>query len=382
MTGRHTQYVALLLFTLPLALSSLAATGCGAEGGAPDATTEGSADYLGHAEPTDFQIGPPARGMGEVGKADETEATFDRHDIISEALFLDTESVSVAEMQTFLEDSPYGERSWLADERVGGRSAAAHLVAAAREFSVNPLLLLSRLQVEQALVSQSERPSQYRVDRAMGCGCYDGQECFPDYLGLDRQFQCAAETMRELYDGSVDDTRAWRRGHSHTTLDGVTVTPQTHATAAMYAYTPWVLEGRGGNWLVWNITRRFVLHLQDQGALEAPAWIGTACEHDSDCNFTGGDAHGFCYDFVDPRGERRGICSLPCEGVCPDREGEALTFCAPADVPGAGICVSTPDDANGYCADLTGTVIAEEARFVGDSGVDVDIREVCAPDAA
>ena len=34
----------------------------------------------------------------------------------------------------------------------------------------------------------------------------------------------------------------------------------TSATAALYAYTPWVLVGRGGTWLVWNVTKKYANH--------------------------------------------------------------------------------------------------------------------------
>ena len=46
-----------------------------------------------------------------------------------------------------------------------------------------------------------------------------------------------------------------------------TVTPANHATASLYAYTPWVLVGRGGNWLVWNISKKYVKYAEDEGLI-------------------------------------------------------------------------------------------------------------------
>ena len=42
-----------------------------------------------------------------------------------------------------------------------------------------------------------------------------------------------------------------------------------HATASLYAYTPWVLVNTGGNWLVWNITRKYEQHAIAEGYISA-----------------------------------------------------------------------------------------------------------------
>ncbi len=67
----------------------------------------------------------------------------------------------------------------------------------------------------------------------------------------------------------------------------------------------------------------------------AQKWIGAECEADADCNYDGG----ICF--------RRaaygvGTCSKRCTKACPDRAGEASTFCVADDRPGvvsAGVCV-------------------------------------------
>ena len=66
--------------------------------------------------------------------------------------------------------------------------------------------------------------------------------------------------MRRWFDASNAGTGQFRVGHSSRTLDPKTVTPVTSATAALYAYTPWVLVGRGGTWLVWNVTKKYANH--------------------------------------------------------------------------------------------------------------------------
>lgn len=215
----------------------------------------------GHDEPSDFD---PVPEFGD-GKADSVSATFVANNVLSDALFTDSTSFTVAEMQEFLENTPYGTRSWLASHQVNGVSAAQMIVDAATERHINPLLLLTRMQVEAGLVSKTVTPSKTRINTALGCGCPDGSSCHPDYRGLAAQLDCGAVVLRKWYDGSVDGSGHWERGVTRKTLDPKSITPANHATASLYAYTPWVLYGEGGNWLVWNVTRRYVRHAVTEG---------------------------------------------------------------------------------------------------------------------
>lgn len=219
----------------------------------------------GHDEPSDFDPVPDPEG----GKADVAgiPATFDRHLVMSDALFTDVETVDAAEIQAFFERSPYNNRSWLADATIDGVPASEAIVAASRAAGINPVVMVARMQVEKSLVSKTARPAQSRIDYAFGCGCPDNRACNTAYKGLDRQVACAATTLRRWYDGSVAGDGLWVMGKSKRTLDPLTVTPRSHATSSFYAYTPWVLTGSGGNWLAWNVARRYLRHLDTQGAL-------------------------------------------------------------------------------------------------------------------
>jgi hypothetical protein len=124
------------------------------------------------------------------------------------------------------------------------------------------------MQVEATLVSKTATPTKARINAALGCGCLDGQACWAEYAGLANQLECGAETMRTWYDRSIDGTGIWVKGVPDRTLDPITVTPTNHATASLYAYTPWVLVGRGGNWLVWNVTRKYVNHARAMGWID------------------------------------------------------------------------------------------------------------------
>jgi len=373
---------------LAVVLWTLAAAGCGE--GADVAPSE---PFTAHGEASDF-----APVILDVGKADALAAQFDANRLMAQNFFLATDLIDGPALQAFFEATPYGTRSWLADEQIAdGTPVAAAIVAASRAAGVNPIVMVARMQVEKSLVSATVRPRRaHDVDFAFGCGCPDGQSCAEVYRGLDRQIECAATTLRRLHDGSVAGTAQWRAGHPRKTLDPVTVTPANHATAALYAYTPWVLEGRGGGWLVWNITRRYAQAFVAAGAFAmddprlADPFVGTPCATDRDCLFADGAALGFCLAHLPEAAEDDappvasgpwtplGFCALPCEGYCPDRAGDAPTFCASLDGL-IGLCLPQSHRTNDDCRALRGTVPTEVERFVGASGAPARTSTVCSP---
>jgi len=350
-------------------------------------------------------------------------ATFNQQRIMDDAFFVASESVGEAEVQRFLERTPYGSRCFLADERIDGRTAAAEIVAGARSEGINPVVLLARMQVEKSLISKTSRPSSRSMDSAFGCGCPDGRACDPAYRGLRRQVACAARTLRRHFDGSMAQTSPWIMGRSNRTLDRVRVTPSNHATASLYSYTPWVLPGRGGNWLVWNVTTKFARGFAQLGPARAPApedpvveapapeetdapegpapaapdesatpdepapapplrlvgqWIGDACTDDSACAFLDG-TRGVCQPI---RSLSTGVCTVSCEGLCPDLAGHGSTFCVPSaefSAPGGGLCARRPGPENLYCLGTPGLWARTANRFIGRSNAARRQAEVCLP---
>ncbi len=330
-----------------------------------------------HGESSDFEV-----VIQEDGKGDEFAARFDEDSILSDRTFTDSARLNAAQIQTFLEATPYGRSSWLARERVNGRPASRLISETAREYGLNPIVLLTRFQVEGSHISKSRRPGNFSVNRALGCGCFDGSACQSRNLGLKKQLSCAAKSLRKGYDSSVSGTGAWVKLKSRRTLDPMRVTPESHATAALYAYTPWVLRGRGGNWLVWNITQRFLSHVPSAAAPHSPtvvqAWVGSPCTRDNQCDFTADGSPAFCFNF-EKNGVEQGVCTLPCEGYCPDKEGEPLTFCVRSDVDGIGICAERVDAGNSFCGDNPATEQAYESRFIGTSNARSSTKNVCLP---
>ena len=321
-------------------------------------------------------------GSDGTAKADgiNVSSNFDPAWIVSDHFFNNTQSVSVNNIQHFFENSPYG-RSWLADATFEGITASQIIYDVALEYNLNPLMLIVRMQVEKSLISTISKPSNNRINYAMGCGCHDYQSCNASYRGFTNQIKCAAATMRRLYEESQNKTNEWTAGQPHRTLDGAYITPANHSTASLYAYTPWVLRNRGGNWLVWNVTLKMYTHLLqiDKIAITdntcmntlGRKFIGDPCLCDSDCGFFENGQAGFCHI--------GGFCSIPCDGYCPDLRGRASTFCAVDLTQSNGICVSKSSTSNGHCADLEKTVEHEVNRFVLNSGASQTTAEVCMP---
>jgi hypothetical protein len=196
--------------------------------------------------------------------ADRAVIPFDPHELISDGAFRDAWAASAGDLRTFLARSPHGRRSALASWRApDGRDAVDVLVAEAERVRVNPVVLLAKIQVEQSLVARERAPGR-AVDRAMGCHCPEGRSCAAAMRGFEAQVRCATSMLVGYADEIAHRgaTRSlWRVGSPRPAACGVVVAPRNRATASLYTYTPYVLEGRGGNWLFHRIFRRYAHYL-------------------------------------------------------------------------------------------------------------------------
>ncbi|MBU2235568.1 hypothetical protein KKA01_00740 [Patescibacteria group bacterium] len=173
------------------------------------------------------------------------------NNIITDTELLDSDSMSLARIQSFLKD----KGSYLANymtEGIGGapKTAAEVIFDAANFYEISPKYLMVRLQVEQSLVYDTD-PKQTQLDRAMGYGCPDGSGCDPEYSGFFNQINQSAKAIKgsKYLQGILDNgttISGWGIGITKTTLDGIAVTPVNAATAILYTYTPWVGKYGGG----------------------------------------------------------------------------------------------------------------------------------------
>ncbi len=107
------------------------------------------------------------------------------------------------------------------------------------------------------------------------------------------------------------------------------------------------------------------------------AWVGTVCEDDTGCDFGAGQ-RGSCQRY--PGGA---MCTVSCEGLCPDRAGFAPTFCVSASMFGEaedfGVCAVKPAAQNARCGSLDGMSAQRAARHLGQSGAAARMSDVCLP---
>ncbi len=293
------------------------------------------------SDPADLEMHPPSVDLVpfEDGKGDGFY--FDAEHILDDDLLLDWKYLSVEQVQDFLENTPYRRRSFLADYQEQGVRLSERIIAASEYYKINPLVLLVKLQVETSLVFQSEPVQGHRLQHAMGCGCPDNDvTCSRAPKGLFVQVDCAARLFSEYMEQMERNGRTltgWGVGIAKTTSEGDVITPRTRATAALYTYTPWVLPGRGGNWLFWNVMRRFSF-----GVLNGTTnyrWIGGRCASDDECGFR----DGFCLFTDTSASDSLGVCTRGCDTTCPDslQPDTTTTACVSAEAFGAPADVTT-----------------------------------------
>jgi hypothetical protein len=117
----------------------------------------------------------------------------------------------------------------------------------ARQHRINAEALLALLQKESSGLTSGSRN-----DFAMGFGVCDSCSSaeIQQYRGVAKQFRLAARQLRYDYDilkAGGSTISGWRKDSPRTTLDGHTVIPETHATALMLSYNPFIGAYDGGD---------------------------------------------------------------------------------------------------------------------------------------
>ena len=211
-------------------------------------------------------------------------STFNPNLLIEDDSFIATNSMSVGEIQRFLELKGGALRNFTEN----GRSAAqiiwdaAHghdqasgtwngIVINQNTGTVNPRVILVTLQKEQSLIT-STSPSQTALTKAMGYGCPDNNlpsdkdanqnGCYDQYEGFTRQVENGAWQLRYNYERTRDAKCAAGFQKGVTTYISeryrepatFAFTPSNQATAALYCYTPYVYNG---NYNFWNLFRQW-----------------------------------------------------------------------------------------------------------------------------
>lgn len=180
--------------------------------------------------------------------------------IIDDAVFTNKNSMSVADIQNFLNSKvptcnnageqwgrdKYNQTSFtcLKDYIENGKSSAQIIYDAAQSYSINPQVILVLLQKEQALVTD-DWPANVQYRSATGYGCPDTAACDSTYYGLTNQINWAAKMFRAIMNNSSTWYTPYNLGINYISYNpnaacgGSNVTIENRATQALYNYTPY-----------------------------------------------------------------------------------------------------------------------------------------------
>lgn len=191
-----------------------------------------------------------------------TASDFNAGAIISDAMFYNSGSMQVGDIQAFLNAKGpscaagytclknYSENVLArgGDSRCsalpgGGQGSAQIIFNVASACGINPQVLIVMLEKEQGLVSASA-PTASRYRSAMGYGCPDTAPCDTEYYGFSNQVYNAAHQFK-VYQSTPNswNFRAGRNNtiqwHPNAACGSGSVYIQNQATAALYIYTPY-----------------------------------------------------------------------------------------------------------------------------------------------
>ena len=275
--------------------------------------------------------------------------------LVAPADFTDPAAVrEISAVQRFFERTPYNKRSFLATYSSNGVTAAGAVLSAALKYGINPIVLLTRLQMVQGLVSADVYPDDSaRVEYAFQCGCDGVGSCLPELAGLDRQLECVsarlASYLQQIADSGETTFGGWGPDVTALTLDGVQVTPADRSSAALYQFDPVYGERDklGGAWVFYRIYLKYSRAFSYSGSIDPSItgkWIGEPCTNVGECSSAIPNAR--CLQ-DGPNGYCSGACA---DDGCVSNPRKAQTYCADLG-PNGGGCVAYCNPAAPNCRD-------------------------------
>lgn len=161
---------------------------------------------------------------------------------------LTVNALSANGVEDFLREKGSGYAGKKVTDTDGQKRLVSEIIyRAAKENRINSEALLALLQKESSGLT-----SKTTNDFAMGFGVCDScsaSEIEP-YRGIAKQFRMAAEQLRYDFDilqNGGSTISGWKKDVPKTTIDGKTIVPETHATALMLSYNPFLGAYDGGD---------------------------------------------------------------------------------------------------------------------------------------
>ncbi|MFK4761400.1 hypothetical protein ACI3KS_10745 [Microbacterium sp. ZW T5_45] len=203
----------------------------------------------------------PVEAGGIVKTADLSQ--FRAGNIISDAVFTDTSTMSAAQIDSFFrskvstcqsgytclkdyrQNTPNRSGDQYCNGYTGGsnESAATIIYKVAQSCGINPQVFIVMLQKEQGLVTHTW-PSDWRYTMALGQGCPDTAPCDPNFAGFFYQIYGAGRQMNIYTEGRYftyyAPGKTWNILYNPNSACGRgPVYIENASTAALYYYTPY-----------------------------------------------------------------------------------------------------------------------------------------------
>ncbi|HNU81353.1 MAG TPA: hypothetical protein PKK65_01305 [bacterium] len=217
--------------------------------------------------------------------AQDIDPGFNPNFIISDEEMMDYDSLSLAQIQNFLQKKNSYLANYSTTSAHGTQKSAAEIIYDATNnnydcsgitlsdspteaekqlkcrkiTTINPKFLLVLLQKESSLI-EDPNPNQARLDWATGYGCPDNWTCNPYYKGFGKQINSASlqflAYMKEPqnYNYKAGQTYTFSNPYGTISNKTITVIPANQATAALYNYTPHVFDG---NYNIYKLYQRY-----------------------------------------------------------------------------------------------------------------------------
>ncbi|MFA6526751.1 MAG: hypothetical protein WCT26_05095 [Candidatus Buchananbacteria bacterium] len=179
-------------------------------------------------------------------------AEFDPSNLISDAEISDFNSMTLPEIQNFLNNRNGTLDNYLTFDKEGlPKTAVQSFFEISQRWQINPKYLMVLTQKEQSLLEDSS-PSQKQYDWATGYGicdnCSMGDPSLERFKGFYRQVNSAAAQTRYYMDNIGEFNFQPNKTYN---IDGTSVTLKNTATAGLYNYTPH-LHGNQNLVNLWN----------------------------------------------------------------------------------------------------------------------------------
>jgi len=171
------------------------------------------------------------------------EFNFNPNFIISDTDFFNSSSLTEQGIQQFLQ----AKGSYLANwkDPLTSMTPARIISMTARDYGINPKVILTTLQKEQSLIENGGKiPGSSALDWAMGYAicdsCSKSDPALQDYRGFFNQVKYGTAIFNKYYREVMNNgqTRNGFAPNKKSIIDGIAVTPQNVATSLLYTYTP------------------------------------------------------------------------------------------------------------------------------------------------